>query len=351
MAKASHYQDTIVLEEISRAYRTEIPNVVFEMLEAREITFLSFTLYCVYRRIAGEHGRCFVGTRRLAELTGMSTPSITKHKRLLSKPFKRLLGKSLIKIKDGDPKKEEASIITISDIWGENHRNFKNKLTCVKSDHGGVQNDDTGVCKTRPRKKEPIKKEPIEEESIARSVHKSEEAPAASKGGISPTAPFIAPHSSAPPPTSSPPAEGSNSFSYGKGELLSVSPELVELLELEPQYVAYFRPKIVAMWIKTYGPAKVLDMVKYFYHIKSVQKTPILNAEAWMVEALKNDYTKNKRNILNNKQFAEEMKQKHKCRALKINKRYCTNTETGDTAYYHMNPEIFQDLVRKYCQI
>lgn len=86
--------------------------------------------------------------------------TITKMKKALAKPLKKLNGKSLIYITPGNPKLEEADTVTIIDIWPENYAFFKNKLTCAKREHGGVLNESMGVCQSVPRKKEPYKKEP-----------------------------------------------------------------------------------------------------------------------------------------------------------------------------------------------
>lgn len=150
----------VKFQETPRIFRTEVPNIVFELLEAQEISTSDFILYSVYRRIAGEQGACWVGTRGLSEKTGLSTPTITKSKINLSRPFAALNGKSLIEITPCDHEKQIADTVTINDIWIDNHEHFKNKLTCVKRRYGGVQKEDTGVCKNKLQKKEPFKKEP-----------------------------------------------------------------------------------------------------------------------------------------------------------------------------------------------
>lgn len=150
----------VKFQETPRIFRTEVPNIVFELLQAEEISTSDFILYSVYRRIAGEQGACWVGTRGLSEKTGLSTPTITKSKINLARPFAALNGKSLIDITPCDHEKQIADTVTINDIWIDNHEYFKNKLTCVKRRYGGVQKEDTGVCKNTTQKKEPYKKEP-----------------------------------------------------------------------------------------------------------------------------------------------------------------------------------------------
>lgn len=153
-------QSQIIYQETPRNFRTEIPNVVFELLEAGEISSNDLTLYSTYRRIAGEHGACWVGTRGLEKRCRLKDKTITASKKNLSRPFALLGGKSLINITPCDRKKEEADTITIIDIWPENHQYFKNKLRCSKRGDGGVVNEGTRVSYLGGHKKEPYKKEP-----------------------------------------------------------------------------------------------------------------------------------------------------------------------------------------------
>lgn len=144
----------VILEEVSRDFRTEIPNIVYELIEAGKINASDYMLYSIYRKIAGQSGACWVGTRRLAQMIGLSHPTIAKSKKVLSMKFALLGGKSLIKITPCDRKSETADVITIIDIWPENHRHFKEKYMCEKRQHTSnlkkfirVKKDDTGVCK------------------------------------------------------------------------------------------------------------------------------------------------------------------------------------------------------------
>lgn len=153
-------KDTQVLfQEVPRIYRTEIPNIVFEMLEAGLISANDLALYSTYRRIAGEQGACWVGTRGLEKKCQLADKTITKSKKVLSKKFDILGGKSLIEILPCDRKKEQADTVMIIDIWHENFAFFKNKLTCSKRGDGGVVNGGTPVSYSRRHKKEPDKNE------------------------------------------------------------------------------------------------------------------------------------------------------------------------------------------------
>lgn len=155
-------QERIEFQETSRDFRTEIPNIVLEMLHDGDIDPSSFTLYCVYRRIAGQSGACWVGTRELAKRCGLSTKTITNCKRVLSQSFKKLDGNKLIRITASSKKSEQADIVTIMDIWPYNHAFFQKKPTCGKRDHRGVVKETTeeGTLKKEPFSNPPLSSPP-----------------------------------------------------------------------------------------------------------------------------------------------------------------------------------------------
>ncbi len=127
----------VVFEEVSRDYRTEIPNIVFELLASKKISIYAFTLYCVYRRTAGTQGRCWKGMRALAKECGSSLSKISESREELAKQFEELNGQSLIVIIPGCKKKNISDTVLIRDIWASNHKRFvKNKLTCSQWEQG-----------------------------------------------------------------------------------------------------------------------------------------------------------------------------------------------------------------------
>lgn len=149
----SETQEKIILEETSRNFRTEIPNIIFEMLETGELSLSEFTLYLVYRRIAGENSECWTSTRTLANKCVMNKDTVTKSKKRLSLPFESLEGKPLIKITKGDRKKEETDTVVVVDIWRENNEFFKKRLR--------VRNEGGRVVRNKGTEEDPFKKIPI----------------------------------------------------------------------------------------------------------------------------------------------------------------------------------------------
>ncbi len=129
-------QETIVveLEEESRDWRTEVPNIVLRVLR---LDPFALDLYIHLRSIAGGGGggKAEIGGRKLAELTGMSRGQVADVKKRLSQPFQELGGKPLIRL--GEKVKSQGGMvdsITITNIWRENSA-YLNKLQKGKSGH------------------------------------------------------------------------------------------------------------------------------------------------------------------------------------------------------------------------
>ena len=151
-----------------RKYRTEIPNIIDEIL----INPYHFRVYCKLKRIAGQNGKCWSGNNELADLCGMGLTQYKKSKKFLSEPFEELGGRPLIvitnsKLSNGT---NAHSVIEIVDIWEDNftymiEKYKNNKEIGGRSPHdlGSVTTRPTSVT-TRPQKKEPNKKKPIKKE-------------------------------------------------------------------------------------------------------------------------------------------------------------------------------------------
>jgi predicted transcriptional regulator len=123
------------------------------------------------------------------------------------------------------------------------------------------------------------------------------------------------------------------------------SPEVLDLMELESTYLKYFRHEIVVRWIDKFGPAFVLETIRFFLHIKDTQKKPIPNPEAWMESAFVKQYAKVDKTCQENKEFAEKVKKQYSLIDLKINKRYCQNTRTGKDYYYNLPVTTFKQML------
>src|SRR5690554_5081508 len=111
------------------SYRTELPNILFEL----QLDPSAFQLYCYYKRVAGDKGACFQKKATIATKLNMSESTIKKKNKQLAESFSLLGGKSLIKIiqRKDETGNNAPTIIQIIDIWPDN---FKEIATGAKND-------------------------------------------------------------------------------------------------------------------------------------------------------------------------------------------------------------------------
>jgi hypothetical protein len=103
----------IVDEGDLRKYRTETPNIVYEM----GLTPHAGWLYGHIKRVAGDSGVCFKGIRTLAKIAKMSVGKASAAK-------SELENYGLIAVKEGDRTKGEADEIRVVNMWSRNFRYF-----------------------------------------------------------------------------------------------------------------------------------------------------------------------------------------------------------------------------------
>jgi hypothetical protein len=395
--------------EDPRDYRTEIPNIIYAMLEARILSLYDLALYYAYKKIAGDNGACWCSTRTLKKQLGMSDKTITKSKKRLSTSLETLAGKSLIEIHPGDRKKEEADTIYITNIWSDNYNFFKNKLTCSKTDGEGCSKSwGEGCSKNDDTRTNSLKKEPYEEESNIRgpkNVHNSQangsthnpqhenepqrnvhKYPTPQPEGREKAQTFhTSQYSVAPPPTQSLldmttnqqglPQSFTASQSPSGGSLLFHkeipkrredkkpkgfnlleqinSPDLEALLALTAgdNLKPYFREHVITGWLRKWGPGHLLKTIHHFLKIIQTQKKPIENYEAWMESAFVKNYVEIAERVAENKAFAQKIKKQYDVRDLKINMRYCGGTrDVGTEFYYDAAPKEFQEALTRFVQ-
>jgi hypothetical protein len=162
-------------ESSNHKYRTELPNIIFEL----GLSPSAFALYAAIKRCAGDSGVCTRSTTNLAKMANMSPRTLQRTlPELLEK--NKFIKKSLVKLtpRISDCGDQDTNELTINDIWPENAQYFLNnikggdKLTVppVKMTPGGVKM--TGGVVTNCQgggdkltdKEEPIKKNLYEEE-------------------------------------------------------------------------------------------------------------------------------------------------------------------------------------------
>jgi hypothetical protein len=106
---------------------TEIPNVVYELLELGEISRNDFIVYSMYLYKSRYASDCCIKHSELAKQIGISEKALIKSKLNLSKPFSLLEGKSLICIIPRQLNDGITDVILIQNIWIENFEYFNAK--------------------------------------------------------------------------------------------------------------------------------------------------------------------------------------------------------------------------------
>ena len=119
----SEIQNSYQISDDNHTYRTEIPNILFQL----GLSPFEFTLYCLLKKIAGDSGNCFYSVPKLAKMAQMSERQLQYAKLRLSQPFDLLNGRPLITIQ----KQKNAANnnlpdrITINKIWKANINFFE----------------------------------------------------------------------------------------------------------------------------------------------------------------------------------------------------------------------------------
>jgi len=110
----------IIDKSRDRVYFTILPNVIWQ----KGLTAIEFALYSAIKRVAGDKGECYMGTRRLAQLAGIGAGSVSRAKKVLAtKDLIAVVSKK--RTKTGQP----VDHIIVLDIWEENMRAFVERST------------------------------------------------------------------------------------------------------------------------------------------------------------------------------------------------------------------------------
>lgn len=150
----------IIEDRPDHHYRTEIPNIVFEM----GLDPFQLTVYLHIKKIAGDKGQCWRTVKNLSKLCNMSETKLKQCLTSLSKLTTPLIKIIHRKKPDGSA---DTNLIHITDIWrvnGDHYRNPQEKIG------GSPQNPGVGREKTQggsPRdyKQEHSEEKPFEEQT------------------------------------------------------------------------------------------------------------------------------------------------------------------------------------------
>ena len=174
MSGSFHIKD----ESGDRKYFTIVPNYVLNHSTAN-----AQALYLQLKRLAGENGVAYPGSRFLMSQLRVSYPTLRKEFRyLLEKGWIEFLGEKDVTT-DGGPQKVKA--YRIKDLWKLNidhyERGEKIDTPCAQNRQRGVKIATEGVKKEQrkknSRKEEPIAAAPLEEFSLSGEIQKLEQSP------------------------------------------------------------------------------------------------------------------------------------------------------------------------------
>jgi hypothetical protein len=146
-------------------YRTEIPNIVFELgLDPYELC-----LYIFLKKVAGDYGKCWHSSKKMADACGMKETKLKECKKRLSEKFNILNDQPLIKITerkkiDGS---NSSNLIEITPIWRANGDYFRSKGGGSRNDLGGGRSTTRGGS-PNDYKEDPMYQYPIEQQQQTR---------------------------------------------------------------------------------------------------------------------------------------------------------------------------------------
>ncbi len=126
--------DYIVDEETTdHKYRTEIPNIVMEMLELEFLSPYDLVVYTVLKKIAGDHGKSTCSIPTLSKKCGCSENRVRDSLKNLEKHIE-FIKLPLIRVYEEFDEKGSAAPnkITIVDIWRKNGDYYKEKYPLKK---------------------------------------------------------------------------------------------------------------------------------------------------------------------------------------------------------------------------
>lgn len=99
-------------------YRTELPNLIDDM----QLSVYAFRLYAHLKRVAGDGGVCFEGTRKLAAVCCMAVGQVVKAKAELERA-------GVILRTTESARGGQQDYITIADLWAQNFRAYCKDFT------------------------------------------------------------------------------------------------------------------------------------------------------------------------------------------------------------------------------
>lgn len=322
-------------------YRTEIPNIIFTL----GLTPYELTLYCFFKKVAGDGGYCTFSNKEIAARTGMGESSLKKYRKTLEKPRTELGGKCLITVEER--KKEngtyDTSYITINDVWIENmefcSQNKKKKLRDMGgSPHDrGVGRHATQGGSPRDHKQKPYNNN--QKDNVPPKPPKPKSHPPKRKKDIA-------------PPTPKGEEETLPSQTSWDRTLFEPLIKKYKLTETQQDSLAYLNEQLIdtnegtlCWWAKNYPIERLRECINY------ARKMNPDNLGRYINSLLINKTVINEKNILTNRESINLFKEIYGNSSFEITKKYVTIfLPSGSTVDLQltMNPDEFSQCVQKY---
>lgn len=151
-------------ESQDRRYFTLIPNLLW--VDELGLRPTDFKLYATIKKVTGENGECFMGTRTLAGEAGLSVGAVSEGKGRLE-----AAGLIIIVAKPRRRGGQPIDHITVVDIWQRNVEHFMSQERCSPHEHldGSVHQVNTSAVECSPHEhkcspgeleEEPLNKNP-----------------------------------------------------------------------------------------------------------------------------------------------------------------------------------------------
>jgi hypothetical protein len=106
----------------------------------------------------------------------------------------------------------------------------------------------------------------------------------------------------------------------------------------------FITPKVISRWLIDYSYQDIVDGI--YLMLSNDHKKPE-NPGGWVQTALQKGWPKQERIKKQNLNFATQIKEQNRLKHLKINSRYCVDIRTQKDYYYHIDPKIFEEEIRK----
>ncbi len=109
-------------EKPDHHFRTELPNIIFEL----GLTVYDRAVYSELKRVAGDKGKCWKSYKNIATFIGISETQVKKSIKILEGNFEKLGNIPLIKVTQRFKEKQQLSnLIQIVPIWRQNGDYFR----------------------------------------------------------------------------------------------------------------------------------------------------------------------------------------------------------------------------------